>query len=108
MTVCEIDCRPEGSWYFVWHTTDGTKVDMGGVYREVAPPGRLVYTECWGGDWPEAVTTLSFSEEHGRTTISLKYAYPSCEARDRALESGMKDGMEFSFDRLERYTTALD
>jgi uncharacterized protein YndB with AHSA1/START domain len=103
MPVCEIDLRPGGAWHFVWRRADGTQMEMRGVYREIAPPERLVSTESWGGDWPETVNTLILSEKDGKTTITLSILYPSKDARDAALETGMKDGMSQSFDRLAEY-----
>ena len=103
MPVCEIDLRPGGAWRFVWRRADGTEMAMRGVYREVAPPERLVATESWGGDWPETVNTVTFSEEGGKTTITQTVRYPSAEARDAALKTGMKEGVAKSFDRLADY-----
>lgn len=76
---------------------------MRGVYREVVPPERLVNTESWGAGWPETINTLLLAEEDGETTITERVLYPSKEARDRALETGMADGVAVSFDRLASY-----
>jgi uncharacterized protein YndB with AHSA1/START domain len=103
MPVCEIDLRPGGEWHFVWRRDDGTEMDMRGEYREVEPPARLVNTESWGVDWPETLNTLVLDEEDGRTTITSTILYPSKEARDAALATGMKDGASTSYDRLAEY-----
>jgi uncharacterized protein YndB with AHSA1/START domain len=103
MPVCEIDLRPGGAWHFVWRRSDGTEMGMRGVYREIAPPERLVSTESWGGDWPETLNKLTLTEENGKTTITNTILYPSKEARDAALETGMRDGVSESFDRLAEY-----
>lgn len=107
MPVCELDLRPGGAWHFVWRRSDGTEMEMHGVYREIVPPERLVNTESWGGDWPETVNTLVLTEEDGKTTITLTVLYPSEEARDAALGTGMKDGADMSFDRLAAYLRTL-
>jgi len=107
MPVCEIDLRPGGAWHFVWRRSDGTEMEMRGVYREVTPPKRLVSTECWGGDWPETLNTLVLSEQDGKTTITNTILYPSKEARDAALKTGMKDGVSQSFDRLDEYLRTM-
>ena len=44
MPVCEIDLRTDGEWHFVWRRSDGTEMGMRGVYREITPPERLVFT----------------------------------------------------------------
>jgi uncharacterized protein YndB with AHSA1/START domain len=107
MPVCEIDLRPGGAWHFVWRRSDGTEMGMRGVYREVAPPERLVSTESWGAEWPETINTLILSEEDGKTTITVTVLYPSKEARDAALKTGMKEGMSGSYDRLAAYLRTL-
>jgi uncharacterized protein YndB with AHSA1/START domain len=50
MPVCEVDLRPGGTRHFGWRKSDGTEMEMRGVYREITPPERLVSTESWGGD----------------------------------------------------------
>ena len=101
MPVCEIDLRPGGAWHFVWRRSDGTEMGMRGVYREITPPERLVSTESWGGDWPETINTLLLNEKDGKTTMSQTVLYPSKDARDAALKTGMKTGMDQSFARLD-------
>jgi uncharacterized protein YndB with AHSA1/START domain len=107
MPVCEIDLSPGGAWHFVWRRSDGTEMEMRGVYREITPPERLVNTESWGADWPETLNTLVLTEENGKTTITSTILYPSKEARDAALATGMKDGASMSFDRLAEYLRTL-
>lgn len=103
MPVCEIDLRPGGAWRFVWRMSDGAAMEMRGAYREIVPPERLVSTESWGGDWPETLNTLVLTEEDGKTTTVCTVLYPSKEARDKALGTGMKEGWSQSYDRLEKY-----
>ncbi|MGH8727710.1 MAG: SRPBCC family protein [Burkholderiales bacterium] len=100
MPVCEIDLKPGGAWHFVWRRSDGTEMEMRGIYREITPPERLVSTESWGGDWPETINTLLLSEEDGKTTSTLTVLYPSNEARDAALSTGMEQGVAASYDRF--------
>ena len=107
MPVCEIDLRPGGTWHFVWRQSDGTDMEMSGEYREIVPPERVVSTERWGGDWPETVNTLAFDEQDGKTTVTLTVTYPSQEARDAAMATGMKDGADMSFDRLAQYLRTM-
>ena len=106
MPVCEIDLRPGGAWHFIWSRGDGSDVEMNGVYREIKSPERLVSTENWGGDFPESINTVVLADDHGKTKMSLTITYPSKEARDRVLKTGMTDGMAPTFDRLERYLSS--
>jgi uncharacterized protein YndB with AHSA1/START domain len=107
MPVCEIDLRPGGAWRYVWRKADGTEMEMHGEFREIVPPERLVHTEAWGGDWPETLNTLVLTEENGRTTMTCTVLYPSKEARDAALGTGMKDGWSQSCDRLDDYLRTM-
>jgi uncharacterized protein YndB with AHSA1/START domain len=103
MPVCESDLRPGGAWRYVWRKSDGAEMEMRGEHREIARPERLVSTERWGGDWPETLDTVVLTEQGGKTLVTQTVLYPSQEARDKALATGMKSGMAQSFDRLEKY-----
>lgn len=107
MPVCEIDLRPGGAWRYVYRRPDGAEMTLQGSYREVAPPERIVSTESWGPEWPETINTLVLTEAAGQTTITMTIRYPSQEARDAALRSGMKDGMNQGFARLDRLLASL-
>ncbi len=80
---------------------------MRGVYQEIVPPERLASTESWGGDWPETLNTLLLSEDGGKTTITQWVLYPSKDARDAALKTGMQEGVSESFNRLTEYLATL-
>lgn len=107
MTICEIDLKPGGLWKLAWKGEDGTEMTMTGEYREVVPPERVVSSERWGPEWPETINTVTFSEVDGQTTLSLTILYPSKEARDAALQTGMKEGMDMSFARMTEYVASL-
>ena len=103
MPVCEIDLRVGGKYRYVWrHDRDGTEMGMGGVYREIVPPERIVNTEKFDEAWypGEAVDTLVLAERGGRTTLTLTVRYESRDARDAVLKSGMESGVAASYDRL--------
>lgn len=106
MPVCEIDLRPGGAYRFVWRRPDGAEMGISGAYQEVTPPERLVATEAWDG-WTETLNTLVLSEEDGKTTITNTVRYPSKEARDAALQTGMKEGLSQGLDRLAEYLQAM-
>jgi uncharacterized protein YndB with AHSA1/START domain len=107
MPVCEIDLRPGGAWRYVYRQPNGADMTLQGSYREVAPPERIVSTESWGPEWPETINTLVLTEAAGQTTITMTIRYPSQEARDAALRSGMKDGMDQGFARLDGLLASL-
>lgn len=102
MPVCEIDLRPGGSWRYVWRKDGGGgEMEMTGKVLEVKPPERFVTTEKMGPEWPETTNTLALTEQGGQTLMTYTIRYVSKEARDAALETGMKDGMDVSFGRLD-------
>ena len=110
MTVCEEDLRVGGAFRWAWRGPGGEQMSMHGVYREVALPrgrdgGRIVRTECFdfGCDAQagEQVGTLVLTEQGGKTLLTLAVLYPSKEARDGAVASGMEHGVAAGYDRLE-------
>ena len=99
--VCEIDLRPGGAWRFVGRGPMG-EVVFYGVYREIVPPTRVVFTEIYA-PFPDAesVVTAVFTEENGKTRLTASCTYPSREVRDTVIKSGMEKGAALSYDRLE-------
>jgi uncharacterized protein YndB with AHSA1/START domain len=100
--VCEIDLRPGGAWRFVGRGPEGDFPAFYGTYREIAPPERLVYTEFFE-PFPDvgSVITTVFTEENGKTRMTVTCLYPSLEVRDMVLSTGMSKGAGISYDRLE-------
>jgi uncharacterized protein YndB with AHSA1/START domain len=81
---------------------------MSCVFREIAPPDRLVFTEIWEEDWTggEALNTLIFTEHAGKTTTTQTVLYYSRDARNAALKTSMEDGAAVSYDRLAELLTS--
>jgi uncharacterized protein YndB with AHSA1/START domain len=106
--VCEIDLRPGGAWRWVARTPKGQLVAFSGVYREIAPPDRLVFTEIFE-PFPDAesVVTTVLTDENGKTRFTMTAAYPSLEVRDSVLKTGMERGAAISYDRLEEVAAEL-
>jgi uncharacterized protein YndB with AHSA1/START domain len=103
MPVCEIDLRVGGKYRFEWRGQDGTVMGMGGVYREIVIPERIVSTQLFDEDWTggETLGTLLFVERDGKTTLTNKVLYSSREARDGALKTDMAKGVEMGYARLD-------
>jgi len=99
--VCEIDLRIGGAWRFVNRHPHG-EAAFHGVYREIAPPDRLVFTEIFE-EYPDVETVVStaFTEEGGKTRLTATVSYPSLEVRDIVMQTGMARGAGISYDRLE-------
>jgi uncharacterized protein YndB with AHSA1/START domain len=109
MVVCEVDLRVGGAYRFVWRGPDGAEMGMGGVYREIVPPERLIATESFDDPWypGEALDTTVLVEEGGRTTVTTTVLYESEEIRDAVLESGMARGVAESYDMLAEYLASI-
>ena len=109
MAVCEVDLKVGGRYRFVWRGPDGKEMGMGGVYREIVRPERLVATEVFDEPWypGEALDTTVLVEEDGKTTLTTTVLYASQEARDAALKSGMTRGIIESYDKLEEYVVSI-
>lgn len=105
--VCEIDFRVGGAWRFVNRHPRG-EAAFHGEYREIAPPGRVVFTEIFE-EFPDTVSvvTSELADEGGRTRLTVTVRYPSVEVRDMVLQSGMAQGAGISYDRLEDLVIAL-
>ena len=106
--VCEVDLRPGGAWRFVSRTPKGQFVEFYGEYREVNPPERVVFTEIYK-PYPDSgsVVTAVYTEEHGKTRLTMTALYPSIEVRDMVLKTGMEKGAAISYDRLEEVAMEL-
>ncbi len=102
MPVCEIDLRVGGRYRYLWRHADGREMGMGGVYKEVAAPERIVSTEVFDQPWyeGEGLGTTVFKEHQGKTMLTTTLLYVSRATRDGVLKSPMESGVKASFDRL--------
>ena len=109
MPVCEIDMHVGGRYRYVWRHGDGREMGMGGVYREIVIPERVVATEKFDEAWypGEAVGTLVLVERDGKTTLTQSMLYDSRQTRDAVLKSPMEKGVAASYDRLETLVTSM-
>jgi uncharacterized protein YndB with AHSA1/START domain len=105
--VCEVDLRVGGKWRFV-NRHPGGDAEFYGVYREINPPGRVVFTEIYA-PFPDggSVVTATLTEENGKTRLVVEAEYPSLEVRDMVLGTGMANGAALSYDRLEEVAQEL-
>jgi uncharacterized protein YndB with AHSA1/START domain len=107
--VCEVDLRVGGKYRFVWRGKDGNEMGMGGVYREIVRPERIVCTEKFDDPWYEgdAIDTTTFVERGGKTTMTTTVLYASKEIRDAVLKSPMESGVAKSYDKLAEVLAAI-
>jgi uncharacterized protein YndB with AHSA1/START domain len=102
LVVCEIDLKSGGAYRYVWRSNDGAEMGMGGVYREIVAPERIVNTEAFDEPWypGEALDTSVLIEQGGKTTLTLTVVYEAREARDAVLKTDMEQGLSVIYDRL--------
>jgi uncharacterized protein YndB with AHSA1/START domain len=103
LAVCEVDLRVGGAYRFVWRGPNGKEMGMGGIYREIVRPERLVATEKFDDPWyeGEALDTTVLVEKGGKTTVTTTVLYESKEVRDAVLKTPMATGMVESYDKLD-------
>ncbi|HEY0873598.1 MAG TPA: SRPBCC family protein [Vicinamibacterales bacterium] len=111
MPVCDMDVRVGGSYRWRWRNdADGAEFGFFGTFREVQPPSKIVHSERYDpGTLPEAyptegeaIITTTFTEEDGITTMTSLMDFGSKEIRDAAMKTGMTEGMEQSYQLLDR------
>jgi uncharacterized protein YndB with AHSA1/START domain len=100
-TAHALDVRPGGRWRTAMRAPDGAMRTLGGVYRAVEPPHRLVFTwafEEGGVRGAETEVTVTFEAAPGGTRlVLLQRSFAAKEARDRH-----QQGWSSSFERLIR------
>ena len=98
---CETDARTGGTYRFVFsHAASEEPMAFFGRYLEVTPHARLVWTNDEGGEGG-AVTTVTFEEKAGVTSVVMHDLYPSKEALDAAIASGSTGGCSETFEQLD-------
>jgi uncharacterized protein YndB with AHSA1/START domain len=106
---CEADVRVGGCYRYVFGRDAASAVAFSGTFTEVTPPSLLVHTQIFepmraAG---EAIITATFEEQHGKTRLVLHQLYPSKEALEGAIASGMEHGMRETFEQLEELVAGL-
>ena len=106
---CDADLRVGGTYRYAFGRDPNNPEVFSGRYIEISPPGRLVFTQVYERmrDVGEALVTVTFEESQGRTLLALHQRFPSKEALDGAVASGMERGMRETFDQLDTLVTSL-
>lgn len=100
---CDSELRVGGAYRYAFGRDPGNPEVFSGRFIEVEPPVRLVLTQVYerAREAGEAIVTVTFEESQGRTHLTVHQLFPSKEALDRAVASGMERGMRETFDQLE-------
>ena len=108
VTSAEIDLRVGGTWRYVMTANAGFEVAFHGEYRELVPAERVVSTEVFEGmPDAEALSTVTFTEADGLTTLRILVQHSSQEHRDMHINSGMEEGMQESLAKLAEVARSL-
>ena len=109
MPVCEMDMHVGGHYRWRWRNNeDGREFGFTGEVLEVVPHARLVHTQLFDpGDMgvsmgsEPSIITITFQEADGITNVATLIKYASKTDRDEAFATGMTDGMEMNYTRLD-------
>jgi uncharacterized protein YndB with AHSA1/START domain len=108
VTSADVDLRVGGTWRYVMTANGGFEVAFHGEFREVVTNERIVSTEVFEGmPDAQALTTNTFTEKDGRTTLTMLVGHANKEDRDAHINSGMEGGMQEAMDHLEKVAISL-
>lgn len=101
--VDKMDLRVGGAWRYIQIDVDGNEHAFNGLYKEITPPERLVYTfeyEPFAGH--VSTDTITLEElPGGKTLITSRTTFDTLEELDGMIQSGMEGGAIETWDRLE-------
>jgi uncharacterized protein YndB with AHSA1/START domain len=100
-TVDRMEVKPGGTWRYIQRAPDGSEYGFHGVYHAIEAPERTVSTfEFEGMPGHVILETTTFSEQGGKTLMTVQSVFQSVDDRDGMLNSGMESGETESFERL--------
>lgn len=105
--VAEIDFRVGGAYRAVIRSDEYGENPFSGVYREIIPNRKLVFTFAWGNDGPsagvETIVTILFEERGGKTVQTFHQAkFADVERRDSHV-----GGWSSAFDKQAAYALTI-
>jgi uncharacterized protein YndB with AHSA1/START domain len=106
VSVAELDVRVGGRFRIVFGGPDGNAHECAGVYKEVVPNRRLVFTWCWPRTTPDRVSLVTI--EFKRTTEGTELDFRHEQFFDETAREGHREGWSASFEKLERFLHSGD
>lgn len=109
MQIERYDFTTGGGYRYVHVNPEGEKFAFNGVFHVVRENEFAIQTFEFAG-FPDVVSieSITFADlGDGRTKVTGRAVYPSLEARDGMVSSGMEGGMSQGYDRLERLAADL-
>jgi uncharacterized protein YndB with AHSA1/START domain len=108
MDLVEIDATTGGRWKYAFRGDGDAQFSFFGVYHTVEPSTRIIQTfEFNLAPDQVGIDSTTFEEIDGRTRMTVHEIYPSVEARDMAMASGMTYGIEEGYNRLDELLPSL-
>ncbi len=103
MPVCEVATEVGQTYRYEWEKVDGdARFGFTGTLLESLPPHRSVTTQAMiGVDGSSSTNELTLTPVDGGTLLAIVMTFPDATLRDATLATGMTDGMETSYRRLE-------
>ncbi|MFC4617615.1 SRPBCC domain-containing protein [Camelliibacillus cellulosilyticus] len=98
--ICRIDLRPGGIWHYCMESPEGERHWARAVYREIIEPERIVYIGGFADEeanpiegQPVHLATVTFTEQDGKTKLTVRIEVGSAEELQAVLKMGMKEGL---------------
>jgi uncharacterized protein YndB with AHSA1/START domain len=105
--VCEWDARPGREIYVVMRAPNKARYPMGGEFREVVAPEKLVFTsgalDETGEMLFEFLHTATFTEEKGKTKLTLRSRVTKTTDEANKYIGGFEAGMTQSLEKLDEF-----
>ena len=104
MPVCISEARPNGKIRYEWSNGKGGGFYLTGEYLELEPCRRVVHVERmhFPDPTPDNHVETAFDPDGTGTLMTMRMTLPDAETRKRMLATGMENGMEASYVRLEQ------
>lgn len=101
VAVAELDVRVGGSFRIVFGGAQGRDHECAGIYREVVPNRKLVFTWCWPNSTPERVSLVTIEFRKAGRGTELVFLHE--QFFDEAARDGHQRGWSESFVKLEQF-----
>ncbi|WP_338863752.1 SRPBCC family protein [Myxococcus stipitatus] len=107
LVECRADVQVGGTYRYVLRA-EGNEFGFNGKYVEINRHSRLVYTQIFE-PFPDSslLITVTFEEHEGQTRLRSHELYPTKEARDATIASGMESGMRETMNQLDELVATL-
>lgn len=110
--AAELNVRPGGANLIVMRGPDGKEFPNRGVYLEVVPNERLVFTDAYARAWepsakPFMTVILSFEDRGGKTQYTARVLHWTVEDREAHEKMGFHQGWGMCTDQLEQLVAKL-